>query len=274
MNEQARFSVPSGSSMNPLGTLRTLAIAASQHAYVPYSNHPRGAALLVSDGSWATGARIESASYSLTVPAIVAAFAAVVAAGRRDVVAAALSDTTRPEDRHYLESAPTGPLRTLEPGIHSNGDPLPPCGRNLTLNTMVPAEFEPAHGIEAARTAACNSLSPHSGFPVGCVLRTRTGRLIAGTNLEHRDWTRTLCAERCAIAAALSQGLTDLSALYVSCPEYAQGTPCGACLQVLAEQAPRAMVWMDRGAAPPEGHPVATLLPAAFNGQILQGSST
>jgi cytidine deaminase len=47
--------------------LRTAAREAMQHAYVPYSGFPVGAAALVHDGRVVSGCNVENASYGLTL---------------------------------------------------------------------------------------------------------------------------------------------------------------------------------------------------------------
>ncbi|GAA4976803.1 cytidine deaminase [Kineococcus glutinatus] len=47
--------------------LRAAARAALEHAYVPYSRFPVGAAALVDDGRVVTGCNVENASYGLTL---------------------------------------------------------------------------------------------------------------------------------------------------------------------------------------------------------------
>lgn len=47
--------------------LRSAALAALPHAYVPYSKYPVGAAALVDDGRVVSGCNIENASYGLTL---------------------------------------------------------------------------------------------------------------------------------------------------------------------------------------------------------------
>ncbi len=255
---------------SPIYVLRTLASNATEHSRAPYSKQPRGAALLLSDGAWIPGVRVESASFSLTIPAVTAAVAAAVAAGRHDVVSIALSDAARPEDRAFLAEAPTGPLSPMAPDVFASGDPLPSPSRMLDLTAPVPEGLSPERGVALARAAARRSLAPYSLFPVGCIVRTGEGKLVSGVNVEHRDWTRAVCAERSAIVSAISLGLTDLVDVYVTCPKDTQGTPCGACRQLLVEWAPDSMIWLDRGAAAPGGYPVAELLPAAFSGAALR----
>lgn len=64
---------------------------AAEHAYVPYSHFPVGAALLTDDGSIVSGCNIENASYGLTVCGERSAVFAAVSAGHRTIVAVAVS---------------------------------------------------------------------------------------------------------------------------------------------------------------------------------------
>ncbi|MGQ1837479.1 cytidine deaminase [Kocuria turfanensis] len=47
--------------------LRAAAVAAREHAYVPYSRFPVGAAALTEDGRVVSGCNVENASYGLTL---------------------------------------------------------------------------------------------------------------------------------------------------------------------------------------------------------------
>lgn len=75
-------------------SLVTKAIAARNHAYVPYSHFKVGAAVETADGTVYTGANIENASYGLTMCAERNAIFAAVCAGARSIAAlAVVADT-------------------------------------------------------------------------------------------------------------------------------------------------------------------------------------
>ena len=92
---------------------------------------------------------------------------------------------------------------------------------------------------EAACTAAGNSYSPYSHFPVGAALLMEDGSIITGANIENRSFGLTNCAERSAVFTAMSAGYRSFVALVIVTPasDYPVG-PCGACRQVLTEFAP------------------------------------
>lgn len=91
---------------------------------------------------------------------------------------------------------------------------------------------------QAARQALANSYSPYSNFAVGAALLTDDGAIVTGCNVENASYGLTLCAERVAVAKAVSEGHLRFVALalFTATPEPVP--PCGACLQTLAEFAP------------------------------------
>ena len=90
--------------------------------------------------------------------------------------------------------------------------------------------------LALAQQAAGNSYSPYSHFRVGAALLTRNGQTITGTNVENRSYGLTICAERGALCAAISQGAKDFTAIAVYSPDATYPIPpCGACRQVLTE---------------------------------------
>jgi homotetrameric cytidine deaminase len=91
--------------------------------------------------------------------------------------------------------------------------------------------------LEQARQAAHHSYSPYSGFRVGAALRLTNGIVVTGTNVENVSYGLTICAERSALVAAVSQygpGIR-IEAVAVANLNGAASPPCGACRQMLSE---------------------------------------
>jgi cytidine deaminase len=95
---------------------------------------------------------------------------------------------------------------------------------------------------EAALSAARNSYAPYSGFAVGSAVRTKSGRVYYGTNLENASYGVGMCAEVAAITAANSAGDFNIEAIavvgYSKNEEKSKSaivTPCGRCRQIIFE---------------------------------------
>jgi homotetrameric cytidine deaminase len=91
--------------------------------------------------------------------------------------------------------------------------------------------------MEEALQAARKSYSPYSGFRVGAALRLANGAIVTGTNVENVSYGLTICAERSALARAVSEYGPDVRIVAVAVANLndAPSPPCGACRQVLAE---------------------------------------
>ncbi|MDE2730305.1 MAG: cytidine deaminase [Bacteroidota bacterium] len=252
-----------------LNQLREHAQQAADHAFTPFSGEPRAAAALLSDGRWVCGVRVESASFSLVIPALTAAFSICSSAGRRDIAAVALSGPARPYEKAFLAGTFAGSPVQHSSDVFTFGQLPSTMTSRLPLRACCPDAFSAEAGVALARKAATSAYTPLSGFPVGCVITAAGGLFYSGSNMEHTDWARTICAERSAIAAAVSDGAYELDALYLTCLKDPIGTPCGACRQLIAERLPDAEIWMDRGIRPPERTTPAALLPGAFTGRGL-----
>lgn len=89
--------------------------------------------------------------------------------------------------------------------------------------------------VDAARRARDLAYAPYSGFAVGAALRTRSGRVFTGANVENISFGLTMCAERVCIATAIAAGEREFSAMAIAAGSEKPAVPCGACRQVIAE---------------------------------------
>jgi cytidine deaminase len=96
--------------------------------------------------------------------------------------------------------------------------------------------------IDAAKAACERAYAPYSNFRVGAALALDDETIITGCNVENASYGLTICAERSAVFAAIAAGIRSIPRIAVavatSGDNVASLTPCGACLQVLAEFMP------------------------------------
>ncbi len=87
--------------------------------------------------------------------------------------------------------------------------------------------------IDLANEASRRAYAPYSNYHVGAALRTKSGRIFTGVNVENAAYPTTMCAERVAIYKAVSEGEREFDVIAVVTPN--GGYPCGGCRQVMAE---------------------------------------
>ena len=119
--------------------------------------------------------------------------------------------------------------------------------------------------VAAARDAMTRAYAPYSRYPVGAAVEEDpAGRIFTGVNVENASYPLALCAERSAVAAAVTAGVRRLAAVAVVSQGDPPATPCGACRQVLAEFNPDLVVLVGG----PEGawsrYRLGELLPHPF----------
>jgi cytidine deaminase len=103
----------------------------------------------------------------------------------------------------------------------------------------------PSELLERAKAARRNAYAPYSGFAVGAALAARSGEVYLGVNVENASYGVALCAERSALAAAVTAGEREFAALAVAGPDGEKTLPCGVCRQALAEFGDLTIVFAD-----------------------------
>ena len=94
--------------------------------------------------------------------------------------------------------------------------------------------------IRAAFAVRENAYTPYSHFKVGAALLGKSGKVYVGCNIENASFSPTICAERAALAQAVSSGEREFEAIaIVGSMENQVNTlptsPCGVCRQALFE---------------------------------------
>lgn len=122
--------------------------------------------------------------------------------------------------------------------------------------------------IRRAAEFRSRAYAPYSGFAVGAALLAASGRVYGGVNVENASYPVGICAERAAVAAAVTAGEHDFEALAVIADSPAPCTPCGMCRQMLMEFPLKRIILANTAGATRILTP-AELLPHAFGAAAL-----
>lgn len=124
--------------------------------------------------------------------------------------------------------------------------------------------------IEEAKTIRENAYAPYSNFKVGAALRTTTGRVFTGVNVENAAYPEGTCAEAGAIAAMIAAGESEIAEITVVAGGDVPCPPCGGCRQKINEFARKdvvvTMVTLDGKV---DEITVDAMLPGAFGPEFL-----
>jgi cytidine deaminase len=122
--------------------------------------------------------------------------------------------------------------------------------------------------IERALSIRNKAYAPYSTYNVGAALRTESGEIFDGVNVENAAYSMTICAERNAVFQAVAHGHRSFQAIAVASDN--GGSPCGSCRQVLSEFGPDIVVFtIDSDGEVVLETTVRELLPDAFGPQDL-----
>ena len=124
--------------------------------------------------------------------------------------------------------------------------------------------------IRQAMEARKMAYAPYSGFFVGAALECKDGTVYTGCNIENASFSPTNCAERTAFFKAVSEGERDFQAIAIvggKEGEMVAPSPCGVCLQVMAEfcEAAQFEIIMARSEDDYTVRKLAELLPNSFS---------
>jgi len=123
--------------------------------------------------------------------------------------------------------------------------------------------------VQEAILAQEHAYAPYSNYQVGAALRTKSGKIFRGANVENAVYPLTICAERAAVVNAVSAGEQDLEVIAVVTRD--GGSPCGSCRQVLAEFGGEILVLIaDSNGKIHHEQSINQLLPHFFNANNLK----
>ncbi len=116
-----------------------------------------------------------------------------------------------------------------------------------------------------AREAREHAQAPYSRFKVGAALKTRTGEIVTGCNIENASYGLTICAERVAVFKAVSEGLDEFDVIAVVADSKRLTPPCGPCRQILWEYCGDVLVHMSDLGGRSRTMRLSKLLPMPFD---------
>ncbi|MCC5906421.1 MAG: cytidine deaminase [Balneolaceae bacterium] len=223
-------------------------------SYSPYSKTEESCFIEGDSGLIYSGVRIENISFPLTISAVQAAVCSCLANGDKPV--------------KLFQQKPFSDLSDYWKklfGLELNRN-CPPYGHFFNPIISSPDDIK-----KALNDLCRKAVTIHSGFPVSALLFTSEG-WVAGVNVEVASWSLGLCAERVAIARAISSGYSRFKELHVYAPKSDFCSPCGACRQVMNECMPGKKVVLHHQNQTLTRHFTEHLLPYGFSSDILKNT--
>lgn len=117
--------------------------------------------------------------------------------------------------------------KDYEPFLHPKLEDLSPQDQEL---------------LRVAMKTHRNAYAPYSRFGVGAAVRSISGHLYSGSNMENASYGLTACAEMAALTRAVTDGDFRVEAIAIVGGSLGEATssskpvtPCGRCRQLIAE---------------------------------------
>jgi cytidine deaminase len=123
---------------------------------------------------------------------------------------------------------------------------------------------------ERALAAMDRAYAPYSRFQVGAALLGSDGSVSEGCNVENAAFPAGTCAERAALAAAVTRGVRAFRAIAIASSGDAPAPPCGMCRQALIEFSPELDVISFTRSGREARWRLSDLLPQAFTPASLE----
>lgn len=119
--------------------------------------------------------------------------------------------------------------------------------------------------IESALSVLDRSYSVYSKYKVAAAVEMDDGSVYNGVNIENASYGLTICAERSAIANAITNGDSrKIDKIAVVNPD-SYPFPCGACRQFISEFTKDAEIIVARNMDDYKVYNIKDLLPASFS---------
>jgi coenzyme F420-0:L-glutamate ligase/homotetrameric cytidine deaminase len=124
--------------------------------------------------------------------------------------------------------------------------------------------------MDRAARSMENAYAPYSGFKVGAAILCKGGGIYSAGNLENASSGADICAERAALAKALSAGERDFEAIAIVGDAPEPIAPCGICRQSLIEFGEDIVVIMANMRGDAAASTVGELLPMPFTDKYIK----
>ncbi|MGK7368924.1 MAG: cytidine deaminase [Candidatus Halalkalibacterium sp. M3_1C_030] len=226
-------------------------------SYVPYSGNSSTAIVKSVSGNYYPGTRIENAAFPLTINAA------------QNALFACLSEKDRPK-AIYVEDTKANDLEFWRNEYNVWVYPIEELNEK-PLKEIIFDLNEPEIAT-TLKNLLEQAVTVNSNFPVSALLKTNKG-YISGVNIECSEWSLGLCAERVAIAKAISYGIRDFQSIYIHTRAGEYSSPCGACRQVIYEHLPHNPVHLFHADGTHSMHYSSDLLPHSFRSSSLSVNS-